>query len=1121
MTTDIISEIKKIKRFIEDVEGTSLASIKSHLPDYVLNKEHTKKMIRELDKSMESAPRNAVDRYKKILLWLRDEKILVYPKDIDLLRLQLIKFWSEEEKYPYFLVNKKDNTVAEDNTVAVEIVSTGDFKSEEAALNNNNAVSLIVQCMFIVFSKDGNGDEDVFYTLHDRSYSGAKDAASKYALVSGRLSTDDLDGNNRIACKSLYRNALVRELQEIEELNLPGDKAEEFAAGAVYIGSFTETGPSQKGDSGKVGSVMSCLFGIGITPEQYNELNNRGPYLLPVKCEEYSKLRTLDLVGDILYKNSCSRCNVDYKEKNVFAVKNCIIRGIDAAQKNIEAKMAAKEKGKETEAATNTTPPHGKTLNYADTPFYKNRIRCNNNSTIIAVDTSNYSLLERDVMLEIRDQLQRFLFSFFPIPKPAEAGKYSSHIQTTGDGYIIVLSDNELQRKSAYKLTKESIDKFKREEAPEEEVVKGLRQLENHEYLSRAKFLADLKIAISDHLPKYKLHIMKYARSYQKKPYVALISYFFALYLKLKIQNLVDWSKDWKDDNPVTQDGSPVTQGGNPVTRNPYEKLDIRIGLHADNMEKRVSLEETYFPGDGIVNAVRILDFGRQGQILCSQNFAVQLLTEIEELNIQYYDGSYDAVEINCPRETDNSEKKESSRDSVSIKSICFHKEGSRPEHDHIDLWQKDHDLRVLLKRLELPPDVIRIISDRQTHIPGYFKDKGLTLNDFGFLADKHGIRHRIFNLGIFPDDTKKNREYGERERPITKIPIVLRTRKTTSRETDNLLNSFRDARHITIYGYSNIRLLKGIYNKLKENPQKAGSGGGKCFPHLTDLKIVFYSFDQIRHINEEKPMAFARLWWLVGFFYANKIAHLIGARVSVEIKINEVRYGFNVLKVIYRNESDANTPKDHIRFTIPLPGSSFELSPVFIINKGEPLYHYYLNICEKYIEQGKKENSNINSIEEFDFTETKPELKKFFNSKLLRKKYKDIDAFINSLENPATADGIPPDGAENKRKSKAEDIEALLKQFVQSKRKKGDRGFDHKFYEDVAKEIQKEHADTLYICQLLYCLEELMVQERSMVNINKKKAFSRLQRRKYDFLELGDRYEVFIDKFKWKRGVN
>ncbi len=1018
----------------------------------ILDKSFTEDLILKLEADKEP---EGIEKCKRILYWLKDEKIVVYPNknDLEVLRNRLDSLPEEEQLHPVFSVNRSEDP----NSILIKIVSKNDYKHEKSPENKKNAISLIVQCMFVVFCNE----QEIYYTLHDRSYSGAEDATSKYALVSGRVSLLDLNGQESLGAKKLFENALARELREIDELNLPGSEVNEYMKRAVYIGAFTNQEQQKKENANKKKDenvLLSCLFAIGITPGEYNRLNERGPYLIPIKSEEYSKLRVLNLVGEILTVNSCSKCNSFYKEKTDVDIPHCIIKKIDRMKREIFAKLP-RQVEKETEEDEY----------YIDTPFYKNRIRFRSNSTIIAVDISNYSLLEKHIMLEIRDQLQRFLFSFFPIPQTEEASGYYSHIQTTGDGYNIVLSNKKPHDKTVFKLTEESFAKLKEEQIPPN-IITRLEELENHEFASQTKFLEAIgRLKNADEINQYRLDILKYAQPFYKKPYLAIIAYFFAIYLNLKIKNLKKWSENLE-----------------PTAVAPYAQLDIRIGLHSDDVEKRISLDQTYFPGDGIINATRLLDFAREGQILGSQNFSLQFLTEIEDVYSEEFNKSFDAMAI-------NSETVDWAENTIAIKFICFYKSYIKgpKEIAKIDIWQKDKFIK-LLQRLELPPDIVQLMFSDNSDIPGCFAKNGFTISDFGFLTDKHGIRHRVFNLGIFFKEDKHIPDFGNR--PIAKIPIILRNPKTTADEMNNLLGSFKYADHLSIYGYSNIRLLKEIYRLLARDKN--------YFRSLTELNIIFYSFDQIHHINEPRSIILARLWWIMGFLYAHRIIGTLksdlGKKFEGKVKINNIRYGFNILKVIYSHEASKKY-KDHIRFTIPLPGSSFELSPVFIISRGDPLYHYYFDICTNYIELGKKENSNQISVVEFDSTDSTEKNEK------LTKFFKVDDFCQEKLMQIKEIAGSNEDQFKEKIKASLSEIaeQKGIKKLILNEEKgtPGTSELKLKFLAEITEEISRHLTDTLYVSQLIYCLEYLEEFE--------------LKQEKSDLLELSPDYDSFTRVFK------
>ena len=369
-----------------------------------------------------------------------------------------------------------------------------------------------------------------------------------------------------------------------------------------------------------------------------------------------------------------------------------------------------------------------------------------------------------------------------------------------------------------------------------------------------------------------------------------LVAYFFAIYLT-------------KELNTLRQTKLIAT--------------DVRLGLHTADLAQ--ASDELFFVGNGINQSLDIADFAQNGQILCSLKYAVQLLMDIQRLD------------------------RELSLETIAFNNNRFH---IQRENSKGGLWNRD-EFSDLLKAIRLPPDTIYQLS-HDPMIVSCFKEQGIPMHDFGFFVNATGVRQRIFNLGIFSETVN----YGSEETPISQIPFIYRNSKTTKDEMTKLVESLAFAEQITMYGFSNIRMMKAMYKKLQED--------SSYFRSLRELKIIFTNIEQYNDINEPKSSRLARADWIRGWLYAYKIADLLGDRVHTQVSINTTEYGFKTFKIIYDAKSEYH---DHIRFTVPMPGNGFETSPLFIIYRGDPLYHQFLKICEKYIEEGISDNSNDISV--------------------------------------------------------------------------------------------------------------------------------------------------------------
>ena len=775
------------------------------------------------------------DVFPQILYWLKDEIILVYPKD----KIETLSTVMSISKLYLKGAPKASKS---------EFVFDVDFKSEFVKASKNkeyNQVSLVAQAMFIVCHQNG-----VLFTLHDRSFSGAEDRLSKYALITGRLAISDLEtAQGATTIDSLCReNALRRELQEVDELGLSEADAITYTGNNKIASTSTERTQFIGVYPDKHGKVLSFLHAIFVTIDEYNSLTKRGAYLVPLTPKVFSKLRRLNLLNDILDKNSCSNCVFSEekiiekftqrdKKKQCRECENsetclhkggtCIIWDIPNKSRDVTPKKFPKRVLDEDKESN----------------FNKNQIRLEYNATIIAIDIPSYSQLTPQKAFSVRDQLEKLIYAFLPLGN-MNANKRNFHISLTPRGFIISLLKSD-----------ETSDKEEKR---------------------------------------------------------ALIAYFLSIYLNMKLSKL---------DNDFN---------------------NIRVSLHADKLISSSSFSDEYFLGNGINKAVHILNYSHKEQILCSQNFAIQLLTEIEKYNFDL------EIDVSNKVEYLKNEKKSG-------------------------IWN-ERELKECLSDLKLPPIIKNEICEDQS-IRTCFTEKGLPMHNFGFFTEEGGHRQRVFNLGIFPnaeDDKPQKKslpEYGNFFQPISNIPIISRNKITTEDEIKNLIDSFAYVQNFTTYGYSNVRLLKGIYERYFDG--KDDEAISEKLLHLVDFNVVFYDYEQYKHINETQSTVIARANWIRGVFYALKIASVLkkSEKINISIKVNKTRYGFNVLKLIYATAASLDY-KDHIRFTVPMPGQAFELSPVFKIRKGDALFHGFLEICEKYIEQGIKENSSEITVKEIKLSE-------------------------------------------------------------------------------------------------------------------------------------------------------
>ena len=800
--------------------------------------------------------------YPQANFWLEDELILTFPKDEERIQALIEAATNDRD----VLIKGGPG----DRKLQFDIAFKDEFKNDSKNANFDQ-ISLVVQCMFVVCYENG-----VLFALHDRSYSGAEDRLSKYALITGRLSVSDLDriANGKISVSQLcLKNALHRELQEIDELGLSQELAHDYTHAAWIEGTNTPRSKFIGVYRDKRGKVLSFLHAIFVTIEEFNQkLTNRGPYLIPVTPQEFTRLKTLNLLNDILDKNSCDNC---------FLNEDDIAENFQKANENRRCKNCLNESARcimwdivQKSAPISLKQFKGENLAaYAEDNISRYRTRLEHNAAIVAIDIPQYSQLKITAALDVREQLEKLIYSFLPF-RHMDSDRRHFHVLPTSTGFIVVL--------------------FKPDD---------------HRYPS-------------------------------------LVAYFFSLYLNMQFTKLKQRYQD--------------------------QAASIRIGLHTDSLKPSLSFSNKYFLGDGVNKTLQIVNFCNEGQILCSQNFAFQMLTELDAFG--------------TPVGTDTDEDLRY----LTVKKTQLLQVNPQFFWNANDLWRN-------LEQLAIPPVVVMEISQDKS-ILACFENYGLPIQNFGFFTEDKGHRQRIFNLGIFnPEDEQDDLpskparflEYGNSLQPVAKIPFITRNKLTTVDEMEKLVESMKYAQHLTLYGYSNIRLLKEMYKKHCAEELQLES--------LVEMNIIFYDYEQYRHINETKSIDLTRADWIRGFLYAHQLADELKDK-DIKIKINTTRYGFNVFKVIYASDAPIEY-QDHIRFTVPMPGKVFELSPLFKISRGDALYHGFLEICEHYIEQGIKENSKDISVRQYFPTgKSKEYLDELFGA---NKFHEDIN-------------GVPPNSYQN-----------------------------------------------------------------------------------------------------------
>ncbi len=381
----------------------------------------------------------------------------------------------------------------------------------------------------------------------------------------------------------------------------------------------------------------------------------------------------------------------------------------------------------------------------------------------------------------------------------------------------------------------------------------------------------------------------------------------------------------------------------------------LRISIHADVLTTSDADSAEIQPGFGLLIARDILDSCRPRQILVSQSYLLRLVGELDRICGQDTSG----IRILAASRLDP----ESARAPLRVVLLHRRSESGGPGLWGPGLWGKD-SLRGCLEGLRVPPDMVKSLTGDWLTRTG-FSQQGIFIGDIGNLTGRHGERHRVFNLWgseKAPQDAAVDtpvQGYGEARPPLSRPTLLPRDEASTAGELRALIESIDKVRHLTIYGYSNVRLLSTLLQKLRGDGPFATS----FKEHLESLRIIFYDYEQIVHINERKSSYVARMGWINGFRLAMELKEKFPD--NTQVLINHVRYGFNVLKAIYSSEAEARY-RDQIRLTVPIPGRSFELAPVFALYRGDPWFHEYLEICEHYLEQGRLENNNRIAVAEF-----------------------------------------------------------------------------------------------------------------------------------------------------------
>jgi hypothetical protein len=449
----------------------------------------------------------------------------------------------------------------------------------------------------------------------------------------------------------------------------------------------------------------------------------------------------------------------------------------------------------------------------------------------------------------------------------------------------------------------------------------------------------------------------------------ALTAYFVALYLVLKFEEFDAFL-------------------GHGKSSSDYQPISLRIALHADVMAADRVDRHDIQPGLGLLVARDILQFCRPRQILASQGFLLRLVQEIGEL--------LPSDEKLC-RQPLTLQPSRCTGFNGNEFALCK-SSGEGP-------WDED-SLHACLEGLRLPLEIAKYLGTSALSKIG-LKEHGILATDIGYLTTSPTQRHRVFNIwGISDNESlaEERASYGERNPPLLRPTILARNAKSTESELRQLIDSISSARHLTIYGFSNIRLLSALLKRMDDNDFSTSID-----KNLENLKIIFYDYSQAIHINEKQPSYLARMRWLDGFRLALELQEKLPK--ATKVMINHVRYGFNLLKAIYSSQADI-TLRDQLRVTLPVPGRGFELAPVFTLYRGDPTFYEYLNICERYLEQGRLQNANRITVAEYELSPTNKQvtdeesaLERQLKTVALKNMHQQMPAMVEDILNEYISD--------------------------------------------------------------------------------------------------------------------
>lgn len=414
--------------------------------------------------------------------------------------------------------------------------------------------------------------------------------------------------------------------------------------------------------------------------------------------------------------------------------------------------------------------------------------------------------------------------------------------------------------------------------------------------------------------------------------------------------------------------------------------FDVRIVLHADDLSEKSTLNVPYFSGSGEVDVQQMIGFCQDGQILCSMQFLMQILSEFVALNVEA--GLYNEKGRDAKQEWFTVNANIAEKENGNLIRMSFENDQSEHSDDALKLTLET----LLTEFFQLPISAVHALLQESEMILN-----GMLFMDLGYYSDEMNKRHRLFNVMV--TDAPNVLSYGTNPNPIQfnllsdniKIgsPVTptmhanlkLRSDRNTEDTINNLMTSLNFVKEITCYGYSNIRFLTRLYDAFRHKDKDVNITAcinWETFVRaIAKLNIIFYRFNEIVHIKQQKNEHIARIEWIVGLLTACQLKNIFGKIKNknhdiVRINICKIRHGYNFFKAIYNNNASSKH-HDHIRFMLPVPGHNFENAPIYRIQRGHPLFNSYVSTFEESLSPSgafAKYNFHIEKFLPFAFGE-------------------------------------------------------------------------------------------------------------------------------------------------------